>query len=591
MKKLLPALFILLGLSLQAQVKIGNNPGTIDANSLLELESTNKGFLPPRVALNSTVSVAPLTGTVPAGMLVFSTGGTLPDGYYYWNSAQWKLLSTTALNTVTKAASTTLTKTETFVLASNDITITLPAITASDNGLEMAVKNNGVHTDLVVVKPGTGSKIDDQDSSELTKNVSHVYVAHGGNWFRKGKERTIENLLDVGSHSSWATLQEVIEYLNAHMNGPTVVRLGQEIYDISETIVVDLPYAITFQGLSYGNSSIVPASGLASKPMFRCVTDCYFKMLQFDTTGLIGYGKLPGEDCIRLVGSGTYNEIKDCTFNGFYNAILDSTDAELWLFECDISYASNSGILIHGDDPGVKVRVSETDFISCARGVDMSKGSNATISLISGTYLNEVSTDSAIVYRPTNFTTIESLSITGNSWNNIGKYIEGFDFTRSDRRDANVIVESNAGIGDKNPNCTINVLNNASTTTVSSGGNWYKANWTNTTSSTCKWTIDNNKITYQPTNKRNCYIVISGNVQCNNANRTISMGIVRNGASAVRFGETTLRVTTGGQPFQFSTVVYISDIGPDEYLELYATSNASNDVLTFQDIQLFANAQ
>jgi len=39
--------------TLKAQVKIGDNPNTIDANSLLEMESTNKGFLPPRVAINS----------------------------------------------------------------------------------------------------------------------------------------------------------------------------------------------------------------------------------------------------------------------------------------------------------------------------------------------------------------------------------------------------------------------------------------------------------------------------------------------------------------------------------------------------------
>ncbi|MBI4931016.1 MAG: hypothetical protein HY841_09660 [Bacteroidetes bacterium] len=72
-----------------AQVKIGNNPNTINANSLLELESTNKGMLPPRVALNDINSVAPLTATTPAGMLVYSSGGTLKDGYYYWNGTKW----------------------------------------------------------------------------------------------------------------------------------------------------------------------------------------------------------------------------------------------------------------------------------------------------------------------------------------------------------------------------------------------------------------------------------------------------------------------------------------------------------------------
>jgi len=221
----------------------------------------------------------------------------------------------------------------------------------------------------------------------------------------------------------------------------------------------------------------------------------------------------------------------------------------------------------------------------------MDKGQSAIVNLISGTYLNANGTDSAIIYKPSAFTSPEVVSITGNSWNNIGKYIEGFDFARSDGRDANVIMESNAGIGNKNPNCTVGVLNNATTTTITTGSNWYKANWTNTSSTTTKWTIGNNIITYQPINKRNGWFVISGNISCNNANRTVSIGIVKNNASGTRYGETTLRITTGAQPFQFSTVVYISDIGAGDYFELFCTSNSSGDQITFQDIQWFANAQ
>ena len=152
MKNFFTIVLLLLAVYSQSQVKIGNNPNTINANSLLELESTNKGLLPPRVALNNSTLVAPLTGTVPAGMLVFSTGGTLANGYYYWNGTQWKLIATAALNLVTKTATTTLLKTETMVLASNDIILTLPAITASDNGLAITVKNAGTHTNLITIK-------------------------------------------------------------------------------------------------------------------------------------------------------------------------------------------------------------------------------------------------------------------------------------------------------------------------------------------------------------------------------------------------------------------------------------------------------
>ncbi len=88
-------------LRVNAQVKIGDNPNTIDVNSMLELESTNKGFLAPRVALNSVTSVAPLTGTIPEGMLVYSIGGTLSNGFYNWDGSKWvKLNSNTRDNYV-----------------------------------------------------------------------------------------------------------------------------------------------------------------------------------------------------------------------------------------------------------------------------------------------------------------------------------------------------------------------------------------------------------------------------------------------------------------------------------------------------------
>jgi hypothetical protein len=583
----------LLTISASAQVKIGDNPNTINANSLLELESTNKGFLPPRVALNSTASVAPLTGAVTAGMLVYSSGGTLADGYYYWNGTAWRLVATSELNTVTKSATATLTKNETFVLASNDIILTLPAITASDNGLSITIKNVGSHVDLVTVKGGSSVTIDGDTMATLTRYVGQTFVANGGNWVIKNKDRKAANMLDVNVNSSWTTLQEVVEFLDAHMTAPAVVRLDEEMYDLAATLTINLPYAVTFQGPSYGHSTIAAASGLAGKPMFRCVSSCYFKMLQFDATTLSGYGTNINEDAIRFTGSGTYNEVKDCTFDRFYKTILDSTNAEIWVFETDISNARHSGIMVHGNTPGVIVKVAETDFIGCARGINLDKATNATIQLASGGYYNATANDTAIVYHAASFTSFTSISIAGNSWNNIGKYIEGFDFSRADGRDANAILVSNAGMGDKKPYSYITVLNNSTNAvTIPTANTWIKANWgANTSYNTCKWTIVNNKITYQPNNKLNGWFTITGNLSVDNPNRIVSIGIVKNGVSSVRYGETTVRTNTTAQPYQFSFVVYLEDIAPGDYFEVFVTSSSNNDNVMVQDIQWLANAQ
>ena len=86
----------ILSFTLFAQVKIGDNPNTINPNSLLEMESTNKGLLAPRVALNDVNSVSPLTAPVPAGMIVYNGSGTLPAGFYFWSGTKWLAVQTNA---------------------------------------------------------------------------------------------------------------------------------------------------------------------------------------------------------------------------------------------------------------------------------------------------------------------------------------------------------------------------------------------------------------------------------------------------------------------------------------------------------------
>jgi hypothetical protein len=80
-------------------------------------------------------------------------------------------------------------------------------------------------------------------------------------------------------------------------------------------------------------------------------------------------------------------------------------------------------------------------------------------------------------------------------------------------------------------------------------------------------------------------------VQVNSTNRVITVGIVENGNTSIRYGETTLRVTVANQPFQFSTVIYIEDVEKDDYFELFCSSQNNGDVLRFQDINWYVTSQ
>ncbi len=73
-----------------SQVKIGDNPKSLNPDAMLEIESSNKGVLLPRVSLRSTSSPTPLKNFT-AGMIVYNTSITneLTPGLYYCDGKKW----------------------------------------------------------------------------------------------------------------------------------------------------------------------------------------------------------------------------------------------------------------------------------------------------------------------------------------------------------------------------------------------------------------------------------------------------------------------------------------------------------------------
>jgi len=79
---------------LNAQVGINSDNSAPDNSAMLDVKSTSKGFLPPRVALTAADVAGPVTAPV-AGLFVYNTAtsGTAPNnvvpGYYCWNGTRW----------------------------------------------------------------------------------------------------------------------------------------------------------------------------------------------------------------------------------------------------------------------------------------------------------------------------------------------------------------------------------------------------------------------------------------------------------------------------------------------------------------------
>lgn len=132
MKKLL-FLFLLISWSAIAQTGIGTT--TPNASAKLDVYSTNKGFLPPRITLTGASDVSTIATPV-AGLLIYNTAtaGTAPNnvvpGYYYWNGTAWTQISNGLILDASKTASFQVAAADNnklfLISSSTAVTVTIP---------------------------------------------------------------------------------------------------------------------------------------------------------------------------------------------------------------------------------------------------------------------------------------------------------------------------------------------------------------------------------------------------------------------------------------------------------------------------------
>ncbi len=80
------ALAIITGLTVSAQVGIGVNFANVDPSAELDVSSTTKGFLVPRMTSSQRLNIV----SPASGLLLYQTNA--PVGFYYYSEGNWKLL-------------------------------------------------------------------------------------------------------------------------------------------------------------------------------------------------------------------------------------------------------------------------------------------------------------------------------------------------------------------------------------------------------------------------------------------------------------------------------------------------------------------
>jgi hypothetical protein len=85
MKKqlLLLAATFFMALQLMAQVSINTDGSQPDSSAMLEVKSTTKGFLPPRMTTEQMNGIV----TPPEGLMVYNTSA---NALYWFNGSTWK---------------------------------------------------------------------------------------------------------------------------------------------------------------------------------------------------------------------------------------------------------------------------------------------------------------------------------------------------------------------------------------------------------------------------------------------------------------------------------------------------------------------
>jgi len=161
--------FLLFTLSATAQVGIGTT--TPASGALLDLTSTDRGLLVPRVSINNLGTAAPVTAPT-TGLLVWNTftGAGIGVGYHYWNGTRWIPIGNGGVDWALTGNAIT---TANFLGTTNDMSLNI----RTNNINRMRVQNNG----LITINRGAANAFAGDQFSTWTTSGSAVngYATNG----------------------------------------------------------------------------------------------------------------------------------------------------------------------------------------------------------------------------------------------------------------------------------------------------------------------------------------------------------------------------------------------------------------------------
>ena len=184
-----------------AQTGIGTT--TPNASAKLDVSSTNKGFLPPRVSLLSTSDVATIASPA-TGLIIYNTNtaGTAPSnvipGYYYWNGTAWiNMIGSSTSSTITGNGTTSTLAN--FGSVMNDQTASY-TLTNSDNGKVVTVNSSSATTITVPsLSVGFNCMIVQKGAGQVSLSASGVTISNRYGFTKTAGQYSILTLVCIAS--------------------------------------------------------------------------------------------------------------------------------------------------------------------------------------------------------------------------------------------------------------------------------------------------------------------------------------------------------------------------------------------------------
>lgn len=358
MKKVI-VLYLLFQLFVFVQAKAQTGIGTItpDASAKLEVAATNKGFLPPRVALTAINVASPITS--PAnGLMVFNTAtaGSSPNqvvpGYYYWDasSLKWVSLSTTVGNVQNQAIYRSTSNTNAYGgvistwnsrfnnIASGDLTVNSNTSFTLSNGiykLEWALPYQPTNTYNIMV---------------LQENIS-------GTWSTFLNDNAFASLSNGGG-SDWGGGTFAADIVDC-TSGLRVFRFvntdaaGRTLYSGATFIITKLNPSITTSTTADNLGNHIATKNIQLNG-FYLSNDGGNEGIRIDNSGNVGIGNNAPSQMLDVTGTGKFStsiiNSGSRTYlgkDGSNMHWLSTTDAVAEPYNLGYGIEANAGILSH----------------------------------------------------------------------------------------------------------------------------------------------------------------------------------------------------------------------------------------------------